>query len=580
MQRSWKKYGVLDRVKLSFERTSLTCDEIGDDRQRFFESASPAIEWNIESVEFRFVPSGAESEDETSMTDVRDRCRHFGDDRRRVKADAGDEGPKGDAIGDGSKCREKSPCLLRSSFRAAVSSIQQMVTDPDRIELRAVSEPGHGEILRPVDDSFDLGELNTDRKSLVFVRIHDLPFGRSADPWSLRAQADLTAPAIGRVPGCVESCRGLFAVYFWVMTDPNESADIRSDPTTIDAAWMNTVLRGSEVAGSASVVGCRFDGFVGTGQTGCNARFTLTWDDPTGRPPTIMGKFPSQDPTARSTGFAGGAYVTEWNFYSRIAPTVNVRAPRCYHAALDLPSEQFCLIMEDLSGSQQGDQFIGLTLDEAELAIDQAVLLHAPRWGDPTLAESAAQVTTVEERSQRLQMIYSMLLPAFLDRLGARLDDQIRELISTFNGHVARWAEGTGTPLTVAHYDFRPDNFLFARTPEAPPLVIVDWQTANEGLGMVDVAYMIAGSFTPERRREVERSLVQSYLSKLRSAGVSYSDEDSWRDYKFGSLWGLIITVLATSMAARTERGDDLFVTMATQHGYQALDHGALDLVR
>jgi hypothetical protein len=61
---------------------------------------------------------------------------------------------------------------------------------------------------------------------------------------------------------------------------------------------------------------------------------------------------------------------------------------------------------------------------------------------------------------------------------------------------------------------------------------------------------------------------------------VTYSDEDCWRDYTFGSLWGLIITVLATSMAARTERGDDLFVMMATQHGYQALDHGALDLVR
>ena len=188
-------------------------------------------------------------------------------------------------------------------------------------------------------------------------------------------------------------------------------------------------------------------------------------------------------------------------------------------------------------------------------------------------------MTTVTERAQRLQMIYSMLLPAFLERLGSRLDAPIRELISTFNGHVARWAEGTGTPLTVAHYDFRPDNFLFARTPDAPPLVIVDWQTANEGLGMVDVAYMIAGSFTPERRREVERDLVQSYLTKLRSAGVTYSDEDCWRDYKFGSLWGLIITVLATSMAARTERGDDLFVMMATQHGYQALDHGALDLV-
>lgn len=365
------------------------------------------------------------------------------------------------------------------------------------------------------------------------------------------------------------------------MSDHGESSepDIRSEPTEIDAPWMDAVLKNAGLAGSASVIGCTFDGFVGTGQTGCNARFTLTWDDPSGKPLTIMGKFPSQDPTARTTGFAGGAYVTEWNFYSKIAPTVRVRAPECYFAALDLAAESFCLIMEDLSGSQQGDQFVGLSLDEAELAIDQAVLLHAPRWGDPTLAQSAAQVTTVQERAERLQLIYSMLLPAFMDRLGPRLDAPIRDLIGSFDPLVGRWAHGTGTPLTVAHYDFRPDNFLFARSPQAPPLVVVDWQTANEGLGMVDVAYMIAGSFTPKRRRDVEGPLVESYLTKLRAAGVQYSQSDAWRDYKFGSLWGLIITVLATSMAARTERGDDLFVMMATQHGYQALDHGALDLV-
>ncbi len=382
--------------------------------------------------------------------------------------------------------------------------------------------------------------------------------------------------------GSVESWWAGFSVYFWDMSVSSGSStpDIRSEPTRIDAAWMDMVLKDAGIAGSATVTECRFDGFVGTGQTGCNARFTLAWDDPNGRPATVMGKFPSQDATARSTGFAGGAYVTEWNFYSRIAPTVKVRAPKCYFAAMNLEAEEFCLIMEDLSGSVQGDQFVGLTIDEAELAIDQAVLLHAPRWGDPTLAQAAAQVTTVDERAMRLQMIYSMLLPAFMERLGDRLDDPIRELIGTFNSHVGRWAHGTGTPLTVAHYDFRPDNFLFARASDAPPLVIVDWQTANEGLGMVDVAYMIAGSFTPERRRQVEHQLVESYLTKLRAAGISYSDEDCWRDYKFGSLWGLIITVLATSMAARTERGDDLFVMMATQHGYQALDHGALDLVR
>jgi hypothetical protein len=56
---------------------------------------------------------------------------------------------------------------------------------------------------------------------------------------------------------------------------------------------------------------------------------------------------------------------------------------------------------------------------------------------------------------------------------------------------------------------------MFAREPDAPPLVVVDWQTVNEGLGMVDVAYLIAGSFTPERRREVEKHVPNAVMISL-----------------------------------------------------------------
>ncbi|MEY3679772.1 MAG: hypothetical protein RL547_384 [Actinomycetota bacterium] len=354
---------------------------------------------------------------------------------------------------------------------------------------------------------------------------------------------------------------------------------IRSDPETIETAWMRDVLTAAGLADGARLEKSEFVGYVGTGQTGCNGRFALTWDRPEGRPSTIMGKFPSRDETARMTGFGGSAYVTEWNFYRNIAHTVDVRAPHCYHAAFSLEEMGFCLIMEDLAGSEQGDHFVGLSADETALAIDQAVKLHAPRWGDPTLADSWPQPSTIDERAERLHMIYAMLLPAFLDRLGSRLDAPIVDICERFGPLVDRWARGTGTPLTLAHYDFRPDNFLFARSPSAPPIVVVDWQTANEGLGMVDVAYVIASSCDPERRPVDERDLVESYRRQLVATGIDYDAETCWRDYRFGSFWGLIITVLATSMAARTERGDDLFVRMATQYGQQCLDLDSLSLL-
>ncbi len=65
----------------------------------------------------------------------------------------------------------------------------------------------------------------------------------------------------------------------------------------------------------------------------------------------------------------------------------------------------------------------------------------------------------------------------------------------------------------------------------------------------------------------------------MAAAGVDQRAEDCWRDYRFGSLWGMIITVVATMLATRTERGDDIFVAMAQRHGRHALDLDALALL-
>ena len=77
------------------------------------------------------------------------------------------------------------------------------------------------------------------------------------------------------------------------------------DPLALDAAWMGEALEAAGVADGATVTDLEFDGFIGTGQMSRNARYRLTWDDPDGRPATVVGKFPSTTtPTsarARST---------------------------------------------------------------------------------------------------------------------------------------------------------------------------------------------------------------------------------------------------------------------------------------
>jgi aminoglycoside phosphotransferase (APT) family kinase protein len=152
-------------------------------------------------------------------------------------------------------------------------------------------------------------------------------------------------------------------------------------------------------------------------------------------------------------------------------------------------------------------------------------------------------------------------------------------LLERFGAVLQKWALGSSTPPTLVHGDFRPDNFLFGREPGAPPLAVVDWQTVSKGRGATDVAYFIGGAFAPDARHEVERDLVETYRRRLTAGGLTYSPEDCWTDYRWGSLHGVLITVLATSMAAQTERGDRLFTLMANRHALHAIELEAVELV-
>ena len=80
--------------------------------------------------------------------------------------------------------------------------------------------------------------------------------------------------------------------------------DIRSAPESMDAAWVTGVMESAGVARGARVTSVEFLGYIGTGQTGANARFAMTWDDPAGRPATFVTKFPSRDAQAATTAFA------------------------------------------------------------------------------------------------------------------------------------------------------------------------------------------------------------------------------------------------------------------------------------
>ncbi len=369
-------------------------------------------------------------------------------------------------------------------------------------------------------------------------------------------------------------------------------------PEAVDADWMTAALGESGMAGTATVESLELVGDIGTGQAARSVRFNLVWDDPEVRPDSVVGKFPSSDPGARVTLESTGGYWKEWLFYDQIAQTVDMRVPACYSAKFDPDTSDFVLVMEDIRNSSPGDQLDGLSEDQLALAVEQAAMLHGPRMGDEgleALLGSGPGASTLAEAGPFCQEMYEAVLPDFVERFADSVEAEAMDLIHRSAPHVARWFRGTGSPITLVHQDLRADNLLYsavgrtsigaasnagATSNDDPAVVVVDFQALTAGVGATDLAYLIGGSVADaDERAAIERGLLDVYRSRLGGYGVKPSADELWNDYRHGSLWGVIMTVLSSIGSARTDRGEVMFAAMANRHARHALELEALDVL-
>ena len=174
---------------------------------------------------------------------------------------------------------------------------------------------------------------------------------------------------------------------------------------------------------------------------------------------------------------------------------------------------------------------------------------------------------------------YAATYQSCLERLGGNFTPEVSALITDFKDVIERWSAGSGSPHTLVHGDFRPDNFLLGQTPDAPPLAVVDWQTIHKGMGLSDVAYLIGGAMDRPMRQANERDLLEHYRQLMVARGVELSADQAWRDYRWGTLHGVVISVIAAVLADVTERGDQMLTLMANRHAQHAIDLDALALV-
>lgn len=363
------------------------------------------------------------------------------------------------------------------------------------------------------------------------------------------------------------------------MSDTTAGIPLVSHPDDVTPEWLTTVLHAAgdlDPAGRVTTV----DGVaVGTGQVGDSVRFTLGYEGAEG-PPTVVGKFPSEDETSRASSVATRTYEIETRFYQQLRDRVGITTPKPYVALIDVEANEFVLLMNDLAPAQQGDQMAGCDLAAAELALDEIARLHAPVWGDPSLEQLDWLNRASPEGQGFYVQLLGMLWPGFLDRYGDRVDADVVALGHRLIEHLAEYISHRPEPLTAAHGDFRVDNMLFATDAGGAPLTTVDWQTVALGPGVSDVSYFLGTSVDPEVRGSNEDVLVRRYHEQLLAGGVTdYSFERCWSDYRRYAPAGLLMAIGASMIVGRTDRGDEMFMAMANRSGRMAAELESLSLL-
>ena len=327
-------------------------------------------------------------------------------------------------------------------------------------------------------------------------------------------------------------------------------------PTTIEEitpAWL------------AQATGLAIDGAeieqigVGVGVSSALYRARLTGE---GCPASVVVKLPALDEAAVFTSTMLRMYLREVGFFGELAQQAPIRVPLCHHAAADPETSHFVVVMEDLGGLRLVDQVVGMTIPDAEQAIDGLAAWHATWWGQAeALAERGLTVSLGDE-------VYKAVLPIVFaegwDKLTAEL-----EVPAAIAAVAPRWIEAmpglldglAEAPTTMIHGDYRADNLFFQ--PDGS-VAVVDFQIIGTGRGAYDLAYFLTQSLASADASRHEQALFDRWIAALGAAGVPSGDlVGRWDDYRAAALFCLVYPVVAwRGMDAADPRQVDLARTM------------------
>lgn len=319
-----------------------------------------------------------------------------------------------------------------------------------------------------------------------------------------------------------------------------------TQPDELTTAWLSATLK-------RDVRDFRVEAFgEGAGIIGQVTRLHLTSDE---GPQTIIAKFASPSPENRAVAATYSMYQREVEFYNNIAAHIDLRVPHCFHAEIDIPSQSFVILMEDIQGMQIGDQVAGCTPAEAELVVIRIARLHASAW------DTDLPLVSHNNPAQRDGMMggFAVGWPVVCEQFGEFIPANGAYLGEAIPAAVPRLLEEMCTPpVSICHADVRLDNIFFA----PDEIALVDWQSVCTSAPEQDLAYFVTQSLSADVRRG--RDWVALYHDTLMQQGISnYSLDQCRQRYRVSALYlACYATIISGTLDLANERGKALGRTL------------------
>jgi Ecdysteroid kinase-like family len=245
-------------------------------------------------------------------------------------------------------------------------------------------------------------------------------------------------------------------------------------------------------------------------------------------------------------------YRNEVEFYTRLRPEIDIETPRALGGRFDPATNQYVLVLEDLSA--RGVQFPSI-MDDFSLAnvrsiLDTLARLHARYWQSPRFETDLAWVQThtagdIEELMDGLiragiqsEIAKEKYKREFIGRMGTS-EGELHAGVAAVKRHQST------LPQTLLHGDPHIGNVYVLPDGRGG---LYDWQISVRGHALHDVCYHITTALPIEIRRTHERELLAFYRDRLSAYGVAQppDPETLWLEYRRAAIWGVYIGWLTT----------------------------------